>query len=113
MSNIIYAALNSDNVCTGITEYSQALSTVPSHYVEISSMDSSLIGKAWNGSAWVVVAVDAAAEARAWRDFELLGSDALSGVADHPKHDAYIAYRVALRAWPSTGDFPATRPVLG
>jgi len=113
MSNIIYAALNSDNVCTGITEYSQALSTVPSHYVEISSLDSSLMGKAWNGSAWTVVAVDAAVEARVWRDLELGLTDGVSGVADHPKHDAYIAYRVALRAWPSTGDFPATRPVLG
>ena len=113
MSSIYYAELNSDNICTSVSEYGQALNSVPSNYHIIDSFDQTLVGQTWNGSAWVAVAVDAAAEARAWRDFELLGSDGVSGVADHPKHDAYIAYRAALRAWPSTGDFPATRPVLG
>ena len=52
-------------------------------------------------------------EGRMWRDGELLASDFIVPLSDHPQHSAYIAYRTALRNWPSTSDFPATRPVLG
>ena len=113
MSSIYYAQLNNDNICTIVCEYGQALDNVPSNYLSITSLDSTVIGQTWNGSVWVPAVVDVAVEARAWRDMELLLTDGISGVADHPQHDAYIAYRVALRAWPSTGDFPATQPVLG
>jgi len=47
-----------------------------------------------------------------WRDSELLATDDISGVADHPQHDDYIAYRAALRDWPSTENFPTTKPEL-
>ena len=107
------AQLNSDNICTGVCGYGQPLDNVPSNYLSITSLDSTVIGQTWNGSVWVPPVVDVAVEARAWRDLELAVTDIVSGVADHPQHDAYIAYRVALRAWPSTGDFPATKPVLG
>jgi hypothetical protein len=50
-------------------------------------------------------------EARAWRDSELEATDQLVSVTDHPKHAEIIAYRVALRAWPDTNDFPDTRPI--
>ena len=113
MSSIYYAQLNSDNICTAVSEYGQPLDNVPSNYLTIASFDQSLVGQTWNGSAWVATVGDAAVEARAWRDLELGVTDIVSGIADHPQHDAYIAYRVALRAWPSTGDFPATKPVLG
>jgi hypothetical protein len=52
-------------------------------------------------------------EARIWRDDELRGSDWVVPLSDHPQHTAYITYRAALRAWPSTSDFPDTKPVLG
>ena len=48
--------------------------------------------------------------ARQWRDNELIATDLLSQIADHPKHDDYLAYRVKLRDWPSTSDFPDTKP---
>ena len=51
--------------------------------------------------------------ARSWRDQELRSSDWISQTPDHPQRAAYLAYRVALRDWPSTGDFPGTKPVLG
>ena len=51
--------------------------------------------------------------ARNWRDGELLATDWISQTPDHPQRSAYITYRTALRNWPSTGDFPATKPVLG
>ena len=52
-------------------------------------------------------------EGRVWRDMELSSSDYIVPLSDHPQRDAYIAYRTALRNWPSTEDFPATRPELG
>ena len=52
-------------------------------------------------------------EGRMWRDMELSSSDYIVPLSDHPQRDAYIAYRTALRNWPSTEDFPATRPTLG
>tara|TARA_R110000822_G_scaffold5145_1_gene22258 strand:- start:543 stop:824 length:282 start_codon:yes stop_codon:yes gene_type:complete len=56
-------------------------------------------------------AEEIAANARAWRDSELTSTD--NTPSDHSQYDAIIAYRVSLRQWPSTADFPATKPTLG
>ena len=50
---------------------------------------------------------------RAWRDRELNRTDKFVTTTDHPEHTALMAYRVALRNWPSTDSFPDTRPTLG
>ena len=47
-----------------------------------------------------------------WRNLELLTSDWIVQVPDHPQKAEYITYRAALRDWPSTKDFPETRPTL-
>ena len=57
--------------------------------------------------------VDLSAEARMWRDTELERTDAASQTPDWPNRDNILTYRAALRAWPSTSDFPDTKPVLG
>ena len=49
---------------------------------------------------------------RMWRDEELASTDYIMPLSDHPQRDAYITYREALRQWPSTDSFPATRPEL-
>ena len=49
---------------------------------------------------------------RMWRDSELSATDYIVPLSDHPQRDAYITYREALRQWPSTDSFPATRPEL-
>jgi hypothetical protein len=49
---------------------------------------------------------------RMWRDMELSATDYIVPLSDHPQRDAYITYREALRQWPSTDSFPATRPEL-
>ena len=51
--------------------------------------------------------------AYAWRDAELARTDILVAIPDHPQRAALLTYRADLRAWPSTGDFPNTRPTLG
>ena len=48
-------------------------------------------------------------EGRMWRDSELSATDYILPLSDHPQRDAYITYREALRQWPSTDLFPATR----
>tara|TARA_R110000737_G_scaffold225048_1_gene239889 strand:+ start:323 stop:619 length:297 start_codon:yes stop_codon:yes gene_type:complete len=52
-------------------------------------------------------------EGRTWRDSELSATDYIVPLSDHPQRDANLIYREALRQWPSTDAFPATRPELG
>lgn len=51
--------------------------------------------------------------ARLWRNAELKATDYIVPLSDHPQRAAYMTYRTALRDWPSTSDFPDTRPELG
>jgi len=55
---------------------------------------------------------DSAGLARAWRDMELAATDQVSYILDWPNRDNIISYRQALREWPSTSNFPGTRPEL-
>ena len=52
-------------------------------------------------------------KARTWRDEELTRTDIVVMVPDFPNASAVLAYRTALRNWPSTEDFPNIRPELG
>ena len=58
------------------------------------------------------VAEDKNMQARIWRNSELYRTDALSLLPAHPKKTEIAAYRVKLRDWPSTSDFPDTKPTL-
>ena len=49
---------------------------------------------------------------RVWRDKQLEQTDKYVSVTDHPQHNAIMAYRVKLRDWPSTDDFPDTKPTI-
>ena len=51
--------------------------------------------------------------ARVWRDEELNTTDYIVPLTDHPSRTATMTYRAALRDWPTTSDFPATKPTLG
>jgi hypothetical protein len=62
---------------------------------------------------WTTPEPTAEETARQWRDGELSASDFIVPLSDHPQHAAYMTYRAALRDWPSTADFPDTRPTLG
>ena len=52
-------------------------------------------------------------DARMWRNQELQRTDTLILLPDHPDKDNLAAYRQALRDWPSTGNFPDTKPTIG
>jgi len=64
---------------------------------------------------WSVPVIEAQPEleARQWRNGELSSSDFIVPLSDHPQRAAYMTYRTALRDWPSTEDFPDTKPALG
>ena len=111
MSNLIYAIIDDDAICTSITSYEQAIE-VNSLMIKLENIDQSLLGKKWNGSAWEEVPITTE-EAREWRDLELLRTDSLMLLDDYPQKDGLRVYRQALRDWPSTDDFPDTRPTLG
>ena len=50
---------------------------------------------------------------RRWRNNELDATDRAAEISDWPNRTNILAYRVLLRDWPNTEDFPATKPVLG
>lgn len=52
-------------------------------------------------------------EAREWRNGELSSTDKAAQTPDWPNRDNILTYRTALRDWPSTSDFPDSRPTLG
>ena len=51
--------------------------------------------------------------AKAWRDSELEATDKAAQTPDWSNRNNILTYRTALRDWPSTSEFPSTRPVLG
>ena len=48
--------------------------------------------------------------ARIWRNSEIASTDYIVPLTDFPNYDSWITYRQQLRDWPSTGDFPNTKP---
>ena len=110
MSNLTYAIIDGDSICISITEYQQYV-TPNATMILLSSFDTSIIGQRWTGTAWEVVPLTVIT-AREWRDAELYGTDWIVPVTDHPQHVSYLAYREALRDWPSTVNFPETKPTI-
>lgn len=49
---------------------------------------------------------------RRWRNEELSRTDSLMILPDYPQKEALTVYRQELRDWPSTDQFPDTRPQL-
>lgn len=80
-------------------------------WIEIKDGNSSV--KREYSAPYVATAEDLAQESRGWRDHELQSTDYVVPLSDHPQHAAYMTYRTKLRDWPSTSNFPATKPELG
>jgi hypothetical protein len=52
-------------------------------------------------------------EGRMWRNSELASTDEAAKIPDWPNRANILVYRQDLRDWPSTQDFPDTKPTLG
>ena len=130
---MFYANIDDQGVCIGISSLTSTIDD--SAYIEIPSYDQSYLRRKYVGGAWtaeVVALEDYKAELidtnakfedseeeeplpqepREWRDQELARTDVLILLPDHPDKDNLTAYRQKLRDWPSTGDFPDTKPTL-
>lgn len=51
-------------------------------------------------------------DARKWRDSELKNTDWIVPITDYPNHAQWLTYRQELRDWPSTENFPNTKPTI-
>jgi hypothetical protein len=112
MSDLIYANIDDDGNCVGIVGYQQPLLEPTNSMILIDTLDESLLSKRWTGEAWVDVAATPES-AREWRDNELLQTDWIVPITDHPQRAAYISYRAELRDWPADAEnFPDTKPTL-
>ena len=49
-------------------------------------------------------------EAKRWRNQELKNTDTLSLLIDHPNNANILLYRQQLRDWPTTENFPNSKP---
>jgi len=56
--------------------------------------------------------ISAAEAARSWRDVELLETDYIVPLTDHPLRESTLVFRQKLRDWPSKKTFPKTKPTL-
>ena len=90
-------------------------SPVNGDWIEIQEGNSSIKKQHWEAPTLTAeeIATELAREMRAWRDDELLKTDYIVPLSDHPQRAAHMTYRTALRDWPSTSNFPATKPELG
>lgn len=50
-------------------------------------------------------------KAKGWRNDELQKTDFIVPLTDYPNRTAWMTYRQELRDWPSTDDFPDTKPI--
>lgn len=47
---------------------------------------------------------------KTWRNIELRNTDYITSISDYIPHQEWFTYRQELRDWPSTDQFPDTRP---
>ena len=111
-----YFEIENGIVVNAIVASAEFINTLEGTYVE--SQKGFGIGDTYNGTSFSKAPVEpidndlVEKTERKWRNKELSKTDSRSVALDDPQHDAIIAYRVALRDWPSTSDFPDTKPTL-
>jgi len=99
-------------VVNAIVASAEFINTLEGTYIE--HQEGFGIGDTYDGTSLTKVNSEPTEEeiARGWRDVQLFNTDHIVPLTDHPDHAATLAYRVALRDWPSTSDFPDTKPTL-
>jgi hypothetical protein len=113
MENKIAIIKNSvvDSVIIATTEFGDTLSDIT---VDVTSIECA-IGWSYDGTSFaapVKSQEEVENEAKQWRDNELQSTDFIVPLTDHPDHAATITYRQELRDWPSTENFPNTKPTI-
>lgn len=90
----------------------ESINSFSGHWVE--AQDEFGVGDLYdeiNGfSVYIKTSEELESEAREWREAELQSTDFIVPLTDYPNRDAWMTYRTTLRDWPSTSDFPDTKP---
>ena len=94
-----------DNIIVATEEFGDTLSDTT---VDVTSIECG-IGWVYDGTNFTRPA-KTSEEAKYWRDQELQSTDFIVPLTDYPTHAATLTYRQELRDWPSTEDFPNTKP---
>ena len=103
-----YAILDENNIVTNIIEFEEYYNlpeNTPTYditcmyYVEIGWHYNKNDNKFYNKNYY-----------KEWRNEELKLTDYIVPILDHSKRDLWLTYRQELRDWPSTADFPETKP---
>ena len=100
-----------DNIIIATTEFADTLSDTT---VDVTSTECAM-GWSYDGTnftAPVKTTEELEAEARLWRDNELKTTDFIVPTTDYPNHAQWLTYRQELRDWPSTENFPNTKPTI-
>ena len=100
-----------DSVIIATTEFGDTLSDTT---VDVTSIECG-IGWSYDGTSFaapVKSQEEIDGEAKAWRDGELSFTDNVAQTPDYPNRDAILIYRQELRDWPSTENFPNTKPTI-
>jgi hypothetical protein len=107
-----YLKIQNGIVVDAIVASAEFISTLEGTYIE--SQKGFGISDAYDGTSLTKVNSGPTEEeiAREWRDRELEFTDSIVPLTDHPDHAATLAYRALLRDWPSTSDFPDTKPTI-
>lgn len=92
----------------------ESINSFSGHWVE--AQDEFSVGDLYdeiNGfSVYIKTSEELEAEAKAWRNAELRSTDNVAQTPDYPNRDAILVYRQELRDWPSTENFPNTKPTI-
>ena len=112
MENKIAIIKNSlvDNIIIATTEFGDTLAYTT---VDVTSTECG-IGWSYDGTNFVAPVKsqeEIETEARAWRDSEIQSTDFIVALTDYPNHASWMTYRQELRDWPSTDNFPETKPI--
>jgi len=112
MNSII--TLNQENIVIGIKQVKPDY-TLSDNEILFDIFDSSIVGKTYDPltKTFSYTQDQINQQAKEWRDSELSNTDSLMLLSDYPYKEQLTAYRQALRDWPSTPEFPNTRPTLG
>ena len=105
-----YFKIENNTVTDTIVADATFISGLPGTWVE--SSEGYGIGDTYENNTFSEAPVPAMTEdeAREWRDMELQATDFIVPTTDYPNHAAWLTYREQLRDWPSTDDFPETKP---
>lgn len=96
---------------TNLTDSSRNENPISGDILRYEYADGTIIEKQLNIPTEEEIQNNIKNNAKSWRNNQLQETDFIVPTTDYPNYDAWITYRQELRDWPSTSDFPNTKPI--